>query len=150
MPDLIDRFPTAGRRCKKPAGETPLEAPNSINSNPFPTSDAVSEEAPQFSFPPASQAKGTDSKFSYPASPAAAQAATEEALQSFAPATLADAPSSEDELGFSPYTRALAQFLLNIDTKGPLSVSIEGQWGSGKSSFLLILENDLKKGSAEK
>jgi CheY-like chemotaxis protein len=70
--------------------------------------------------------------------------------ESFTPATTGDAPTSEDELGFKPYARALGEFLLNPETQGPLTVSIEGEWGSGKSSFMLMLEHHLRTASAVK
>jgi hypothetical protein len=70
-------------------------------------------------------------------------------VHTFAPAAAVDSPVSEDQLGFSPYARALSRFLLNADTKGPLTVSIEGEWGSGKSSFLHILQKYLVAGSKE-
>jgi len=73
-----------------------------------------------------------------------------ESSESFAPATTGDAATSEDQLGFNPYARGLSEFLLNRDTKGPLTVSIEGEWGSGKSSFMLILEGFLTRGSLAK
>ncbi len=52
---------------------------------------------------------------------------------------ISDLPTSKDTLGFSPYVEALAAFLTHRDTKPPLTVSIEGPWGSGKSSFMLAL-----------
>ncbi len=132
MSALSEEPPAPEHSPKGPFLETPEdEEPDPI---PAPTSEFSSKQAPQSSF-------GT---------PEQASATNQGAPQSFTPATIADTPASEDELGFAPYTRALAQFLLNSDTKGPLTVSVEGEWGSGKSSFLLILENDLKKGSAEK
>lgn len=61
------------------------------------------------------------------------------------PANIADLPatSERDRLGFQPYVRAVAEFLLNPATKGPLAMSVEGEWGSGKSSFMLQLEEKL-------
>jgi KAP family P-loop domain len=56
------------------------------------------------------------------------------------PGGLSDGPSSTDTAGFTPYVRALAWFLLSEKTLPPLTVSIEGPWGSGKSSFMLQLE----------
>ena len=54
---------------------------------------------------------------------------------------LGDQATSIDSLGFTPYVEAIARFLTSEATKPPLTVSIEGEWGSGKSSFLLQLEN---------
>jgi hypothetical protein len=60
------------------------------------------------------------------------------------PTGLSDLPTGNDEIGFKPYVRAIAWFLSNEETKPPLTMSIEGPWGSGKSSFMLQLENELK------
>jgi KAP family P-loop domain len=60
------------------------------------------------------------------------------------PTTLSDVPSEQDGIGFAPYVRAIAWFLTAEKTKPPLTVSIEGPWGSGKSSFLLQLENQIR------
>jgi len=57
---------------------------------------------------------------------------------------LSDVPTAQDEIGFFPYVRAIAWFLTNANTKPPLTISIEGPWGSGKSSFMLQLENELR------
>lgn len=54
-------------------------------------------------------------------------------------ATIGDAPSSHDTLGFRPYVEAIARFLCSSRTRAPLTVSLEGPWGSGKSSFMLQL-----------
>ena len=46
-------------------------------------------------------------------------------------------------MGFAPYAEALAAFLVNPATKAPLTISIEGRWGSGKSSFMRQLEKKI-------
>jgi KAP family P-loop domain len=65
--------------------------------------------------------------------------------------SIQDLPAAEDLLGFKPYVDAMAAFLANEKTQPPLTLSIEGEWGSGKSSFMLQLENalrrELKKGA---
>lgn len=60
-------------------------------------------------------------------------------------ATVGDQPSSVDRFGFDPYVIAISRFLSNKDTKPPLTVSIEGEWGSGKSSFMLQLQKRLDR-----
>jgi Tfp pilus assembly protein PilF len=57
------------------------------------------------------------------------------------PRGLGDTASSVDSLNFAPYVEALQQFLLNADP--PLTVSIEGEWGAGKSSFMRQLKQRL-------
>ena len=56
---------------------------------------------------------------------------------------LADRPSEKDTLGFLPYVRAIAWLLLDATTEPPLTLSVEGSWGSGKSSFMLQLAGRL-------
>ena len=60
-------------------------------------------------------------------------------------ASVRDLPALQDSLGFTPYVEAVAEFLDNDSTKPPLTLSIEGGWGSGKSSFMQQLEAELKK-----
>jgi hypothetical protein len=66
-----------------------------------------------------------------------------------APLTIAanavgDQPAVEDSLGFTPYVEAIAGFLTSDATQPPLTMSIEGEWGSGKSSFMLQLEKAIR------
>lgn len=58
--------------------------------------------------------------------------------------SVGDAAADIDSLGFELYVNALADFLVAPNTKAPLTCSIEGSWGSGKSSFMLQLQNRLK------
>lgn len=60
-------------------------------------------------------------------------------------AAAADQPTDDDLLGFRPYVEAIAAFLTNEHTTPPLAMSIEGDWGSGKSSFMLQLERCLRE-----
>ena len=62
--------------------------------------------------------------------------------------SISDQPSNSDDLGFEPYVTAIAEFLTSENTKGPLTLSIEGDWGSGKSSFMMLLRRELKKSEA--
>lgn len=57
---------------------------------------------------------------------------------------MSDQPTGEDLLGFDRYVAALRTFLLHQNTEPPLTVSIEGGWGSGKSSFMLQLRRGLE------
>jgi len=56
-----------------------------------------------------------------------------------------DGPTAIDTLGFTPYVDSVAKFLESPNTQPPLTISIEGEWGSGKSSFMLQLKNQLCK-----
>jgi KAP family P-loop domain len=55
-----------------------------------------------------------------------------------------DQPTDEDTLGFGPYVEAITAFLTSEATQPPLTMSIEGEWGSGKSSFMLQLEKAIR------
>jgi len=70
------------------------------------------------------------------------------ASETIADHVLGDQPAGtaeDDKLGFKPYVAAVAGFLTDSSTKTPLTLSIEGLWGSGKSSFMLQLQEALKK-----
>lgn len=62
--------------------------------------------------------------------------------------SISDQPVDRDDLGFEPYVTAIAEFLTSENTKGPLTLSVEGDWGSGKSSFMMLLRKELKKTGA--
>ena len=59
--------------------------------------------------------------------------------------SLSDQATLDDALGFTPYVTAIAEFLLNPDTEPPLTLSIEGEWGCGKSSFMKQLDLYLRE-----
>jgi KAP family P-loop domain len=59
---------------------------------------------------------------------------------------LGDQPAQheeQDRLGFKPYVTAVAKFLTHESTKVPLTMSVEGVWGAGKSSFMQLLQEKL-------
>jgi len=58
--------------------------------------------------------------------------------------TLEDRDTDKDKLGFDPYVKAIARFLTSENTKPPLVLSVEGEWGSGKTSFMRLLNKQLK------
>ncbi|OPF20024.1 serine/threonine-protein kinase pkn1 [Microcystis aeruginosa KW] len=59
--------------------------------------------------------------------------------------SVSDQATNNDALGFEPYVIAIAEFLLHQQTQPPLTLSVEGEWGSGKSSFMKMLEEYLRK-----
>jgi KAP family P-loop domain len=63
---------------------------------------------------------------------------------SVSPNSVSDQPSRVDTLGFKPYVEAVAVFLNHPGTHPPLTMSVEGAWGSGKSSFMLQLEDRIR------
>src|SRR5579864_392904 len=71
---------------------------------------------------------------------------TESTTAAILVASVSDLPATEDHLGFPPYVMALAGFLASEKTQPPLTLSIEGTWGSGKSSFMMQLKQALRNG----
>ena len=63
---------------------------------------------------------------------------------SVSPNSVSDQPSRMDTLGFKPYVEAVAVFLTHSGTQPPLTLSVEGAWGSGKSSFMLQLQDRIR------
>ncbi len=54
-----------------------------------------------------------------------------------------DRVADKDKLGFRLYVEVVARFLTHEETELPLTLSVEGEWGSGKSSFLRQLKNEI-------
>ena len=45
-----------------------------------------------------------------------------------------DLPTDIDTLGFDVYVDSIAEYLIDSHTNAPLTLSIEGPWGAGKST----------------
>ena len=55
-----------------------------------------------------------------------------------------DQPARRDELGFAPSVEALRDVILTADMEDtPLTVGVYGAWGSGKTSFMRMLQDRL-------
>ena len=52
-----------------------------------------------------------------------------------------DLPADEDALHLNAYTQGLSDFISTCPT--PMTVSLQGSWGSGKSSMMKLLEKNL-------
>ena len=52
-----------------------------------------------------------------------------------------DKPSRQDNLEREKYVKVIAALITNRDTEVPLTIGIYGSWGSGKSSFMLQLQD---------
>ncbi len=50
----------------------------------------------------------------------------------------------QDKLGFKDYVNALHAFVISQYTTTPLTIAVDGQWGTGKSSLMLMLKNRLE------
>ncbi|MBW2738762.1 MAG: hypothetical protein JRE64_07895 [Deltaproteobacteria bacterium] len=56
-----------------------------------------------------------------------------------------DVYCQEDQLGFDKYVETLHGIIKDKDFKTPFCIGIYGRWGSGKTSFMHLLENRLVK-----
>lgn len=75
-----------------------------------------------------------------PSTPSAAVAAKPVALSDSAIEDVA-----QDRLGFRPYVEAVAEFILAEQTRPPLALAINAPWGQGKTSFMRMLDAQLKR-----
>ena len=56
-----------------------------------------------------------------------------------------DSASEIDHIGFMPYVQSLARMIRHKETSTPLTIGIYGPWGTGKSSFMIQLKNEINK-----
>jgi hypothetical protein len=54
-----------------------------------------------------------------------------------------DSPATEDSLNAGTFCEGIARFIETCDT--PMTIAIQGDWGSGKSTALQLIQNELKK-----
>jgi photosystem II stability/assembly factor-like uncharacterized protein len=52
---------------------------------------------------------------------------------------------ADDKLAFNGLARGISRFLRNTQTKPPLTLAIQGDWGSGKSSLMQLVCADLRR-----
>lgn len=58
----------------------------------------------------------------------------------------ADSPTTNDLLGFQRFVEPIAARIANASDKGtPLTIGVYGEWGSGKTSFLKMVDESLQK-----
>jgi hypothetical protein len=53
--------------------------------------------------------------------------------------------SANDRLSFAPAAEHIGKFILDAKSPDSLVIGIEGEWGSGKSSFINLVEESLRK-----
>ncbi|MCW8998525.1 MAG: KAP family NTPase, partial [Kangiellaceae bacterium] len=58
---------------------------------------------------------------------------------------LGDGPQTVDLLGYQPYVDAMAGVLAGEQLETPFCIGIFGQWGTGKSTFMALLNQQLDK-----
>ncbi|GAA0414581.1 hypothetical protein Acor_09530 [Acrocarpospora corrugata] len=54
----------------------------------------------------------------------------------------------DDHLGHRVYAEAIAAFVRHPETRPPLTIGIKGPWGTGKTSLMRMIQNDLDPGAA--
>jgi len=59
---------------------------------------------------------------------------------------LTDRPADSDLLDFQPYINALAQLLTDPATGTPITVGVFGRWGSGKTSLMRLIQQQVRAG----
>lgn len=59
------------------------------------------------------------------------------------PLGLVDRPTSVDSLGMLPYADALTDFIMGCPT--PMTIAVQGDWGSGKTSTLAMIQDRLQQ-----
>ena len=57
---------------------------------------------------------------------------------------LSDQPADEDQLGFAPYAKTLADILADPNTDTPLTIGVFGGWGQGKTSLMRMVQRRLQ------
>lgn len=64
--------------------------------------------------------------------------------------SIPDNPTSDDKLGFKKFTSQISSKLTSISDKDtPFTMGIYGEWGSGKTSFLKMIEDELKSNNIQ-
>lgn len=53
--------------------------------------------------------------------------------------------ASQDRLNFGPLARGISRFLRNTATEPPLTLAVSGDWGSGKSSLMALVCEDMRR-----
>lgn len=54
-------------------------------------------------------------------------------------------PGERDALDLGAIARGISRFLRNRQTEPPLTIAVTGEWGSGKSSLMVLLSADLRR-----
>ena len=55
---------------------------------------------------------------------------------------LTDSPATKDQFGIDTYIDGLSDFIVNCET--PMTISIQGSWGSGKTSMMTMVQDKIK------
>lgn len=62
--------------------------------------------------------------------------------------SFSDVPAKEDKFNIKNYIDGLSKFILKCET--PLTLAIQGDWGTGKTSIMYQVENNLMNEDSSK
>lgn len=54
-----------------------------------------------------------------------------------------DRPATKDALGVTDYVHALSRFVQDCQT--PMTIAIQGDWGSGKTSLMNLMRDEVRQ-----
>lgn len=57
---------------------------------------------------------------------------------------LSDQPATEDAFGFDALVRTLSDVILSDSTQTPITIGIDGEWGTGKTSIMKMIETQAR------
>ena len=57
---------------------------------------------------------------------------------------VSDSPADQDSLGFEEIADAFAALVESASTEPPITIGIEGTWGTGKSTLMMMIESRLR------
>ena len=63
---------------------------------------------------------------------------------------LGDGAQKQDLLGYQPYVNAMVEVLAQKDLQTPFAVGVFGRWGTGKSTFMKLLNRQLSRPERKK
>jgi hypothetical protein len=121
--------------------------PSSTGSIGLDESKDITNQSPDASQVPrdpnAAQSSRPDSSTEADASKLVQALIESDAVQEQATADMPVQSVDKDKLGFKDYVHAFRDFIASQDTSTPLTVGIYGTWGSGKSSLMRMIKNEL-------
>jgi hypothetical protein len=111
----------------------------------LPSGIQMSESSiPPDSLPASESSEVAGTQLPDPAGEVAGEAAVASPRIEAAMRALSDKPSDVDLLEFSDYAKALVDLIRSPKTQTPLTISIDGAWGSGKTTLMRLMQERLK------
>lgn len=128
----------APRKKVRPAVQKNIQSSAAVDDD---AAEEVSQEIPQQQTVSPSEA-GSDQP------PAVSPEKIQRIKLEIAAQALSDKPITSvasDKLGFRPYVEALSDFILSPRTTKPLTIAIDAAWGSGKTSLMNMLKEEIRR-----